>query len=44
MTRFMAEELTTHHWFNLSAARRDLGYIPKVSTKDGLLRLPARPS
>lgn len=36
MTRFMAEELTTHHYFNLTAARRDLGYVPKVSTKDGL--------
>lgn len=39
MTRFMAEELTTHHWFNLSAARRDLGYIPKITTKQGLSRL-----
>jgi nucleoside-diphosphate-sugar epimerase len=39
MTRFMAEELTTHHWFNLTGARRDLGYVPKVTTKEGLKRL-----
>ncbi|TBR20978.1 NAD-dependent epimerase/dehydratase family protein [bacterium] len=39
MTRFMAEELTTHHYFDLSAARRDLGYVPHVKTKEGLLRL-----
>lgn len=39
MTRFMAEELTTHHWFDLSAAKRDLGYTPRVKTAEGLLRL-----
>lgn len=39
MTRFMAEELTTHHWFNLTAARRDLGYEPRVKTMEGLKRL-----
>lgn len=39
MTRFMAEELTTHHYFNLAAARRDLGYEPRVKTKEGLKRL-----
>ena len=36
MTRFVAEELATSHWFDISAARRDLGYSPKVSTKKGL--------
>lgn len=41
MTRFMAEELTTHHYFDLTAARRDLGYSPKVSTKEGLAHLSA---
>ncbi|MBW2252946.1 MAG: NAD-dependent epimerase/dehydratase family protein, partial [Deltaproteobacteria bacterium] len=39
MTRFVAEELATSHWFDISAARRDLGYSPRVSTKEGLLLL-----
>ena len=39
MTRFMARELSTAHWFNLDAARRDLGYSPAVSTRQGLERL-----
>lgn len=41
MTRFVAEELATSHWFDLSAARSDLGYTPKVSTQEGLRRLKA---
>ena len=39
MTRFLARELSTAHWFNISAARRDLGYSPRVSTAEGLARL-----
>lgn len=39
MTRFVARELATSHWFNLHAARRDLGYIPQVSIDEGLRRL-----
>lgn len=39
MTRFLANELATAHWFDISAARRDLGYIPRVSTEEGLRRL-----
>jgi 2-alkyl-3-oxoalkanoate reductase len=39
MTRFLARELTTAHWFNIEAARRDLGYEPKVSIAEGLSRL-----
>jgi nucleoside-diphosphate-sugar epimerase len=41
MTRFLARELATAHWFDLSAARRDLGYEPKVSLAEGLRRLEA---
>jgi nucleoside-diphosphate-sugar epimerase len=41
MTRFLARELATAHWFNLNAARRDLGYTPRVSTAEGLRRLEA---
>jgi len=39
MTRFVAEELATAHWFDISAAKRDLGYKPRVSTAEGLKRL-----
>ena len=39
MTRFLAAELGTSHWFNISAAKTDLGYTPQVSTKEGLKRL-----
>ncbi|MDD2899715.1 MAG: NAD-dependent epimerase/dehydratase family protein [Desulfuromonadaceae bacterium] len=39
MTRFVAHELSTAHWFDISAARRDFGYIPEVSTDEGLVRL-----
>lgn len=39
MTRFLASELSTAHWFDISAARRDLGYQPKVSVAEGLSRL-----
>ena len=39
MTRFIARELTTAHWFDIGAARRDLDYEPKVSQAEGLKRL-----
>lgn len=41
MTRFLAQQLATAHWFDLSAARRDLGYEATVSTAEGLARLRA---
>ena len=41
MTRFLARELSTAHWFNIDAARRDLGYEPGVSIEEGLRRLAA---
>jgi nucleoside-diphosphate-sugar epimerase len=28
LTRFLVAELTRAHWFDISAARRDLGYLP----------------
>jgi len=39
ITRFVARQLTSAHWFNISAARRDLGYVPRVSFAEGLLQL-----
>ena len=41
MTRFLAEQLSTPHWYDISAAARDLGYRPRVSTADGLRRTAA---
>lgn len=41
LTRFVVRQLTTAHWFDLSAARRDLGYAPRVSLDEGLRRLAA---
>jgi nucleoside-diphosphate-sugar epimerase len=41
MTRFLAEQLSTEHWYDCSAAQRDLNYVPTVSIADGLLRLQA---
>jgi len=39
LTRFMVTELSTHHYFNISKVKEDLGYSPKISTKEGLRRL-----
>jgi 2-alkyl-3-oxoalkanoate reductase len=39
MTRFVAKELATAHWFDISAAKSDLGYQPRVSIDEGLWRL-----
>ena len=39
MTRFLADAVAKSHWFDISAAKRDLGYTPKVPVKEGLRRL-----
>ncbi len=39
MTRFLAEQLATAHWYDLSAARRDLDYVPQLTVAQGLVRL-----
>ena len=39
MTRFVASQLSTSHWYDVSAARRDLGYEGVVSVEEGLGRM-----
>jgi len=39
MTRFLAAQLATSHWYDISAARRDFGYQPSVSTGEGMQKL-----
>jgi nucleoside-diphosphate-sugar epimerase len=39
MTRFLAEQLSTAHWFDQTEIRRDLRWTPAVSIDEGLRRL-----
>jgi nucleoside-diphosphate-sugar epimerase len=39
MTRFLAEQLSTTHWYDMAPAQRDFGYRPRVSFHDGLTQL-----
>jgi nucleoside-diphosphate-sugar epimerase len=39
MTRFLAEQLSTTHFYDITAARRDFGYQPRVSVIEGLRQL-----
>lgn len=39
MTRFVAQQLATDHWFDITAARGELGYEPRISTREGMQRL-----
>ncbi len=39
LTRFLAEQLSTTHWYDMAPATRDFGYVPRVSISEGLERL-----
>ena len=39
LTRFLAEQLATTHWYDMAPATRDFGYVPRVSIDEGLQRL-----
>jgi len=39
MTRFLAAQLATSHYFNISRAQKDFGYSPVVSSEEGMDRL-----
>ena len=41
ITRFLVHEVTRAHWFDISAAKKELGYEPSVSLEEGLDRLKA---
>lgn len=41
MTRFLAAQLGTSHYFDIRRARHDFGYHPHVSTAEGMQRLGA---
>jgi nucleoside-diphosphate-sugar epimerase len=41
MTRFLAEQLSTAHWFDQRRTRRDLDWAPAVSLDEGFARLAA---
>lgn len=41
MTRFLACQLAKPHWFDISRARRDFGYSPRISMEEGMGRLSA---
>ncbi len=39
MTRFLASQLATSHYFDITRAREDFGYEPSISTTEGMRRL-----
>ncbi|MBS0557612.1 MAG: NAD-dependent epimerase/dehydratase family protein [Proteobacteria bacterium] len=39
LTRFAVDVLSSALWFDISAARRDLGYSPRVNMAEGMARL-----
>ena len=41
LTRFLAEQLATTHWYSMAPAQRDFGYVPRVGFEEGLRRLQA---
>ncbi|CAD5991616.1 NAD(P)-dependent oxidoreductase [Agreia sp. COWG] len=41
MTRFLAEQLSTAHWFDQRRTRRELEWTPAVTLDEGLARLAA---
>jgi len=36
LTRFVVRELSTAHWFDISAAKQDFGYAPSISITQGM--------
>lgn len=36
ITKFLVQEISSSHWFNIDAAKNDFGYQPRISTEEGL--------
>ena len=41
MTRFLAAQMSQSHYFDITRARQDFGYEPKISMAEGMRRLAA---
>lgn len=39
LTTFLVHAFTTAHWFDISAAKRELGWKPRVKIEDGMARV-----
>ena len=39
MTRFLAANLALSHYYDISAAKNDFGFVPEISTEEGMKRL-----
>ena len=39
MTRFLAAQLSTSHYYSIERARRDFGFEPIVSVETGMQRI-----
>jgi 2-alkyl-3-oxoalkanoate reductase len=39
MTRFLAQQLSGSHYYDVSRAQRDFGYHPIVTVEEGMRRL-----
>jgi nucleoside-diphosphate-sugar epimerase len=38
LTRYIVNEFSKNHWFDTTAAKNDLNFIPKISLKKGLIK------
>lgn len=36
LTRFVVRELSVHHWFDITAAKNELGYTPHINLETGI--------
>lgn len=41
LTRFVVDQFATAHWYDISAAQRDFGYVPQVTLEQGMQQLQA---